>query len=163
MACSFFARCDTTTVPCDLTRYQKYSCRRHPPLGHHFAKLESAPDCRYDPRYAIPGRGDFKEAAMSDAQLPVGTADSAVAAESRRPKSSSSRRSFLVGLAATGAIAAFSTRSAALQGGPTASKKAFRIDTHHHFTTPKLFALSTAKGVNQPTLKDWTPEKSLEE
>lgn len=100
---------------------------------------------------------------MSDAQHPAGPADSALATESRRPKSSSSRRSFLVGLAATGAIAAFSKRAAAMQGGPTASTKAFRIDTHHHFTIPKLFALSTAKGVNQPTLKDWTPEKSLQE
>src|SRR4029077_16657344 len=97
------------------------------------------------------------------AQNPVGPANSELAAESRRPKSSSSRRSFLVGLATTGAIAAFSKRAAALQGGPTASTKAFRIDTHHHFTIPKLFALSTAKGVNQPTLKDWSPEKSLEE
>jgi predicted TIM-barrel fold metal-dependent hydrolase len=41
--------------------------------------------------------------------------------------------------------------------------KPFRIDTHHHFTIPKLYALSTAKGVSQPTLKDWTPEKSIEQ
>ena len=100
---------------------------------------------------------------MSDTQQPAGQGDSARAAESRRPKSSPSRRSFLVGLAATGAIAAFSKRTAALQAGPAASTKAFRIDTHHHFTIPKLFALSTAKGVNQPTLKDWSPEKSIEE
>ncbi len=100
---------------------------------------------------------------MSDAQQPVEPADSALVAESTGPKSSSSRRSFLVGLAATGAVAAFSKRAAALQGGPAASTKAFRIDVHHHFTIPKLFALSTAKGVNQPTLKDWSPEKSLEE
>src|SRR5437879_2605559 len=92
-----------------------------------------------------------------------GKARSALAEESRRPKSNSSRRSFLVGLAATGAIAAFSKRTAALQGGPAASAKATRIDTHHHFTIPKLFELSTAKGVNQPTLKGWTPEKSIED
>src|SRR5207249_5517236 len=39
--------------------------------------------------------------------------------------------------------------------------KPFRIDTHHHFSIPKLYALSTAKGVSQPTLKDWTPKKTL--
>src|SRR5262245_13584851 len=48
-------------------------------------------------------------------------------------------------------------------GGSAASDKQFRIDTHHHFTIPKLYALSTAKGVSQPTLKDWTPEKSIEQ
>src|SRR5438445_12188057 len=100
---------------------------------------------------------------MSDTQQSAGKDRSALAEESRRPKSNSSRRSFLVGLAATGAIAALSKRTAALQGGPAASAKATRIDTHHHFTIPKLFELSTAKGVNQPTLKGWTPEKSIEE
>src|SRR5437870_13508787 len=100
---------------------------------------------------------------MSDTQYPAGQGHSIVATESQRRKSSSSRRSFLVGLAATGAVAAFSKRTAALQGGPAASTKASRIDTHHHFTIPKLFELSTAKGVNQPTLKGWTPEKSIEE
>ena len=100
---------------------------------------------------------------MSDTQQAAGKDRSALAGESRRPKSNSSRRSFLVGLAATGAIAAFSKRTAALQGGLAASAKASRIDTHHHFTIPKLFELSTAKGVNQPTLKGWTPEKSIEE
>src|SRR5438132_8079509 len=100
---------------------------------------------------------------MSGTQQAAGKDHSALAEESRRPKSNSSRRSFLVGLAATGAIAAFSKRTAALQGGPAASAKATRIDTHHHFTIPKRFELSTAKGVNQPTLKGWTPEKSIEE
>src|SRR4029077_17047486 len=100
---------------------------------------------------------------MSDTRNPAGQGHSAQRVESQRSTSSSSRRSFLVGLAATGAVAAFSQRAAALQGGPAASTKAARIDTHHHFTIPKLFELSTAKGVNQPTLKGWTPERSIEE
>src|SRR5690349_4428563 len=100
---------------------------------------------------------------MSDNQHSAGDSDSALVSEPLRPKSNSSRRSFLVGLAATGAIAAFSRRTAARQGGLAASTSANRIDTHHHFTTPKLFELSTAKGVNQPTLKGWTAEKSIEE
>src|SRR5262249_59358355 len=69
-----------------------------------------------------------------------------------------SRREFLKAFAGAGAStllpSALVTQSVS---------KAFRIDTHHHFTIPKLYALSTAKGVSQPTLKDWTPEKSLEE
>src|SRR2546428_13457994 len=100
---------------------------------------------------------------MSGTQQAAGKDHSALAEESRRPKSNSSRRSFLVGLAATGAMAAFSKRTAALQGGSAASAKASRIDTHHHFTIPKLFELSTPKGANHPTLKARTPEQSIEE
>src|SRR5437879_10774692 len=107
-------------------------------------------------------KGRFKEAAMSETQDP-GVPRHSAQEQSERRLSGPSRRSFLVGLAATGAIAAFSKRTAALQNGPAASAKPFRIDTHHHFTTPKLFELSTAKGVNQPTLKGWTPEKSIED
>ena len=101
---------------------------------------------------------------MSDAQLSAGRNDSATASESEIRKSGTTRRSFLTGLTATGAIAAVSNAIPAWpQGGSTASAKAGRIDTHHHFTIPKLFELSTAKGVNQPTLKGWTPEKSIAE
>ena len=102
---------------------------------------------------------------MSDTKHPAEQSHSALATESQHSKSGASRRSFLVGLAATGAVAAFSQRTGALQAGPagSTSAKAFRIDTHHHFTTPKLFELSTAKGVNQPTLQGWTPERSIEE
>src|SRR2546427_12272005 len=99
---------------------------------------------------------------MSGTQQAAGKDHSALAEESRRPKSNSSRRSFLLGLAATGAIAAFSKRTAALQGGSAASAKASRIDTHHHFTIPKLFELSTDTGGNQPTLIAWTPVQSIE-
>src|SRR5213594_2671924 len=69
-----------------------------------------------------------------------------------------SRRQFLKMAAAAAACRVLSSTSLAQTPG-----KPFRIDTHHHFTIPKLFALSTAKGVSQPTLKDWTPEKSLEQ
>ena len=69
-----------------------------------------------------------------------------------------SRRQFLKMAAAAAASRVLSSTSLAQTPG-----KPFRIDTHHHFTIPKLYALSTAKGVSQPTLKDWTPEKSLEQ
>jgi predicted TIM-barrel fold metal-dependent hydrolase len=39
----------------------------------------------------------------------------------------------------------------------------FRIDTHSHFTTPALYKLSTARGVNQAALADWTPAKMLQQ
>jgi len=100
---------------------------------------------------------------MSEPSSRAGQEHSALESQSR-PKGGSSRRTFLAGLAATGAVAAFGQRAAALQaGGAAAAAKAGRIDTHHHFTIPKLFELSSAKGVNQPTLKGWTAEKSIEE
>jgi 6-methylsalicylate decarboxylase len=74
-----------------------------------------------------------------------------------------SRRDFLVGLAALGAAAVASEVCAAAQTGTTAPARPFRIDTHHHFTVPKLIAESTAKGVTQAGLQDWTPQKSIEQ
>src|SRR5205085_9783910 len=58
----------------------------------------------------------FKEAGMSETQDPVMPRHSAQE-QSEHRISAPSRRSFLVGLAATGAIAAFSKRTAALQNG----------------------------------------------
>jgi len=70
------------------------------------------------------------------------------------------RRTFLCGCAAVGASAVASLRGIGAQGGAAAP---FRIDTHSHFTVPKLYQLATARGVSQPTLKDWTPRKSLDQ
>ena len=80
------------------------------------------------------------------------------------------RREFLAGLGAAGA-AAFATKlgpwgvglEAAQRGAGAAATMPFRIDTHAHFTVPKLYDLATAKGVQQATLKDWTPAKMLAE
>ena len=72
------------------------------------------------------------------------------------------RRKFFVGVAALGAAAAIPRARSAAQTAATAARP-FRIDTHHHFSIPRLYAQSTAKGVSQPTLADWTPEKSLEQ
>jgi predicted TIM-barrel fold metal-dependent hydrolase len=74
-----------------------------------------------------------------------------------------SRRKWMAQMAALGAGALLPQSIWASRQGSAAPAKTFRIDTHHHFTIPKLYALSTAKGVSQPTLKDWMPEKSLEE
>jgi len=74
-----------------------------------------------------------------------------------------SRRDFLVGLVTLGAAAVASEVCTAAQMGTTAPARPFRIDTHHHFTVPKLIAESTAKGVTQAGLQDWTPQKSIEQ
>ena len=73
-----------------------------------------------------------------------------------------SRREALYGMAAISASAVLPGFSVALQTGSTGMARPFRIDTHHHFTVPKLIAESTAKGVNQAGLQDWTPQKSLD-
>ncbi|HYL83668.1 MAG TPA: amidohydrolase family protein [Candidatus Angelobacter sp.] len=73
-----------------------------------------------------------------------------------------SRRDVLFGMAALGASAAMPDFDFAAQTGSTAAPRPFRIDTHHHFSVPKLIAEATAKGVTQPGLQDWTPQKSLD-
>lgn len=73
------------------------------------------------------------------------------------------RREFLTGFAALGAAALIPQTPGEAQGRSVAFARPFRIDTHTHFSTPKLFDLATARGVNQATLKDWTPEKMLEQ
>ena len=75
------------------------------------------------------------------------------------------RREFLAGLGAAGAAAlapALGQRAAA-QGAAAAAGRPFRIDTHAHFTIPKLYDLATAHGVQQGTLKDWSAAKMLAE
>jgi 6-methylsalicylate decarboxylase len=69
------------------------------------------------------------------------------------------RRGFLTGCAAFGAAMCSHLRSSAQVSG--AAARPFRIDTHSHFTIPKLYALATSRGVNQATLQDWTPAKTL--
>src|ERR1700688_4264715 len=74
-----------------------------------------------------------------------------------------SRRDVLYGIAALGASAVLRKFGSAAQTGSAAAARPFRIDTHHHFTVPKLIAEATAKGVNQPGLNDWTPQKSIDQ
>src|SRR5579863_8651176 len=74
-----------------------------------------------------------------------------------------SRRDLLYGIAALGASAVLPDFGSAAQSGSSAAPRPFRIDTHHHFTVPKLLAESAAKGVTQAGLQDWTPQKSLDQ
>jgi 6-methylsalicylate decarboxylase len=71
----------------------------------------------------------------------------------------SSRRTFLSGVGALGAVAALRAYPAAAQ----VTTRPFRIDTHAHFSVPRLFAEATAAGVNQAALKNWTPEMALDQ
>jgi 6-methylsalicylate decarboxylase len=73
------------------------------------------------------------------------------------------RREFLAGVAALGAAAVIPQIRSAAQRGAASPPAPFRIDTHSHFSIPKLYALATARGVNQATLQDWTPAKTLQE
>src|SRR4030095_16400181 len=52
---------------------------------------------------------------------------------------------------------------AAPQRAASPAARSFRIDTHAHFTIPKMYDLATAHGVQQATLKDWSPAKMLAE
>ena len=74
-----------------------------------------------------------------------------------------SRRDVLYEIAALGASAVLPEFGSAAQTGSAPAARPFRIDTHHHFTVPKLIAESTAKGVNQVGLQDWTPQKSIDQ
>lgn len=71
------------------------------------------------------------------------------------------RREFLAGAAAVGGASILNRIGLMAQGG--AAVKPFRIDTHSHFTIPKLYDLAAAHGTNQATLKDWSPAKMLAE
>src|SRR5580692_4127536 len=73
-----------------------------------------------------------------------------------------SRRDILSGIAALGAITILPEFSFAAQTGAVTAPRPFRIDTHHHFSVPKLIAESTAKGITQTGLQDWTPQKSID-
>src|SRR5438093_13777716 len=73
------------------------------------------------------------------------------------------RRKWMAQMAALGVSAALPKTISGLQNGLGSPRRPFRIDTHSHFTIPKLYALATARGVQQATLQDWTPAKILAE
>src|SRR5215467_12846494 len=69
------------------------------------------------------------------------------------------RREFLSGAAALAASTLVARRKAEAQ---MAIVKPHRIDVHHHHTPPPYLAAITAKNVTGP-VRDWTPEKSIED
>jgi predicted TIM-barrel fold metal-dependent hydrolase len=66
------------------------------------------------------------------------------------------RRQFMAGLGALAASAVIAEDSYA-QGQP------FRIDVHHHFSSPEFVAEVAKRGLGNPNMRKWTPQISLDE
>jgi hypothetical protein len=71
------------------------------------------------------------------------------------------RRNFITGAAAVAAVGLGKPRSAAAQTAEAA--KPYRIDIHHHLSPPTYIAASNAGNFGDPLMKNWTPEKSLDD
>ncbi|HZP74626.1 MAG TPA: amidohydrolase family protein [Pseudolabrys sp.] len=71
------------------------------------------------------------------------------------------RREFLTGLAALGAGTALGAGKAAAQAA--APEKPFRIDVHHHFSSPGFIAEITGRRTGQVPLMRLTAQKSIED
>jgi hypothetical protein len=71
------------------------------------------------------------------------------------------RRHFVMGAAALAAAGAGKPERAAAQTAEMT--KPYRIDVHHHLSPPTYIAASNASHFGDPLMKNWTPEKSLED
>jgi predicted TIM-barrel fold metal-dependent hydrolase len=71
------------------------------------------------------------------------------------------RRNFMTGAAAIAAVGLATPRGAAAQ--TAAADKPYRIDIHHHLSPPAYIAASIAGNFGEPLMRNWTPEKSLED
>jgi predicted TIM-barrel fold metal-dependent hydrolase len=69
---------------------------------------------------------------------------------------SSTRRQFLAGLGAAGA-------ASLLPFSLQAQAQAFRIDVHHHFSSPGFVEEVVKRGLGNPNMRKWTPQVSLDE
>lgn len=74
------------------------------------------------------------------------------------------RRDCLIDLAALGAAAMVPRTLWGAQAGTGASARPFRIDTHHHFASPRLLAEASAKRIDLLAgMRRWTPQQSLDD
>src|SRR5580704_6665663 len=71
------------------------------------------------------------------------------------------RRNFMAGAAATAALGLARPQGAAAQ--TVAADKPYRIDIHHHLSPPAYIAAANAGNFGEGAMKNWTPEKSLED
>ena len=71
------------------------------------------------------------------------------------------RRNFMAGAAAIAAVGLAGPRGATAQNAGT--EKPYRIDIHHHLSPPTYIAASNAGNFGEPVMRNWTPEKSLED
>jgi predicted TIM-barrel fold metal-dependent hydrolase len=72
------------------------------------------------------------------------------------------RRGFLTGMAALGTNAVLGLRRSAAQA-PAATGKPFRIDTHHHISSPGFIKEITGRRTGQVPLMKWTPAQSIDD
>jgi 6-methylsalicylate decarboxylase len=72
-----------------------------------------------------------------------------------------SRRNFMAGAAVIAATGLAGSRNAVAQ--TAATEKPYRIDVHHHLSPPTYIAASIAGNFGEPLMRNWTPEKSLED
>ena len=71
------------------------------------------------------------------------------------------RRHFMAGAAALAAAGLARPQPAAAQTAEAA--KPYRIDVHHHLSPPAYIAAANAGNFGEPPMKNWTPEKTLED
>jgi predicted TIM-barrel fold metal-dependent hydrolase len=71
------------------------------------------------------------------------------------------RRNFVAGAAAMAAVGLGRSQSAAAQAAEAA--KPYRIDVHHHLSPPTYIAASNVNNFGDLLMKNWTPEKSLDD
>lgn len=72
------------------------------------------------------------------------------------------RRGFLTGMAALGAGAVFGPKSSVAQT-PAVTTKPFRIDIHHHISSPAFIKEIAGRRTGQVPLMKWTPQQSLDD
>jgi predicted TIM-barrel fold metal-dependent hydrolase len=74
------------------------------------------------------------------------------------------RRNFVLGISGAAAVAAIGLgkpQKAAAQSGEAV--KPFRIDVHHHLSPPTYITASLSSPVPDPPMRNWTPEKTLQD
>src|SRR3979490_1866304 len=71
------------------------------------------------------------------------------------------RRNFMVGAAAMATCGLVKPNRAAAQ--TTEATKPYRIDVHHHLSPPTYISASNASNFGDPLMKNWPPEKSLQD
>ena len=71
------------------------------------------------------------------------------------------RRNFIAGAAAMAAAGFGRPKSVVAQ--TAGATKPYRIDVHHHLSPPTYISASNASNFGDPLMKNWTPEKSLQD
>jgi hypothetical protein len=74
------------------------------------------------------------------------------------------RRHFMRGMTGAAAMAAVGVGHPQRAAAQTAdAPKPYRIDVHHHLTPPTYITASNVNNFGDAPMKNWTPEKSLED